>query len=424
MTLQEMLQKRAALIEQQKALVEAAKAMNRGLNPEESTKFDELNASIEGLDKLIEAEKRVASLTAALDEPAETVHRPQVVPGLPSQNNQKKDDGGFKSLGEFVNAVRFGDPRGRLQAAVAEQSMGVDTAGGYAVPEQFRDELLAVDLADTVVRRYARIIPAGSPPDAKLSIPALDQAEGTFGGVEVSWIGEGATKPQTEAKLRQVTLEPKEVAGSIDVTDQLLRNWEAAGSVLRELLAGALGLAEDLAFLTGNGVGKPAGVLGATGAIAVNRATANQITFEDVANMVGKMVPSALNRARWVATYSALPQIIAMKDDAGNSIFIRGDATKGIADTLLGYPISWTGNTPALGSKGDLMFVSFPHYLIKDGSGPYIAASEHVKFRQNQTVIKIFRLVDGKPWVTAPLTLGNGVTTVSPYVILDVPAGG
>ena len=43
--------------------------------------------------------------------------------------------------------------------------------------------------------------------------------------------------------------------------------------------------------------------------------------------------------------------------------------------------------------------------------------SEHVKFTSNQTVIKAFRNVDGKPWVNAPYMLDSGVQ-VSPYVLL------
>ncbi|MGD9644055.1 MAG: phage major capsid protein, partial [Elusimicrobiales bacterium] len=77
--------------------------------------------------------------------------------------------------------------------------------------------------------------------------------------------------------------------------------------------------------------------------------------------------------------------------------------------------------TPALGSKGDLILVDFTYYLIKDGSGPFVAASEHVLFRQNKTVIKVFWNVDGKGWVNEPLTLEDGTTKVSPYVVLDVP---
>ncbi len=68
-----------------------------------------------------------------------------------------------------------------------------------------------------------------------------------------------------------------------------------------------------------------------------------------------------------------------------------------------------------------MLLADWSHYLIKDGSGPFVAASEHVKFTSNKTVIKIFWNVDGAPWLTAPIAEENGYE-VSPFVGLDVPA--
>jgi HK97 family phage major capsid protein len=68
------------------------------------------------------------------------------------------------------------------------------------------------------------------------------------------------------------------------------------------------------------------------------------------------------------------------------------------------------------------VLADWSYYLIKDGSGPFVAASEHVYFLNNKTVIKIFWNVDGTPWLNAPFTEENGYQ-VSPFVALDVPAG-
>jgi HK97 family phage major capsid protein len=141
-----------------------------------------------------------------------------------------------------------------------------------------------------------------------------------------------------------------------------------------------------------------------------------------VVNLLAKLLPESVGGAVWVANQSALPQIATLQDGGGRYIFIQGDATKGIPSTLAGIPITFTGKTPALGAKGDLMLLDLTYYLIKDGSGPFIAASEHVLFKQNKTVIKVFWNVDGQPWVIAPLKLEDGSTEVSPYVSLDIPA--
>ena len=431
MTLQEMLQARAEKIKAQRAIFDKAKSENRDMTEEEEKQFNAMEAEIVDLEAKIDAarqrEHREAVLAAresSLNEPLDKPFRPQAVGGAPVQD-PKKENYGFASLGEFVHAVRFGDSKGRLEAIRNDMSMGSDADGGYAVPEQFREELLRIDGLAAIVRPRAQVIPPGTPPDEKITIPAFHQgADGILGGVQVQWIAEGAAKPKTDPKLEEVTLQPNEAAAHVVVTDKLLRNWQAADGFVRTLLRQAITQAEDIAFLTGDGTGKPTGVLNAatTGALTVNRATANQIGFVDLVNMVAKLLPQSLSTAVWVASQSALPQIMQLKDENNNNIFIRGDVTRGIADTLLGRPILWTGKVSALGTKGDLSLVDFSYYLIKDGSGPFIAASEHVHFVNNKTVIKAFWNVDGKAWVSAPLTLEDGSTQVSPYVILDVPA--
>ena len=122
--------------------------------------------------------------------------------------------------------------------------------------------------------------------------------------------------------------------------------------------------------------------------------------------------------AVWIANQTVLPQIINLVDAAGNSIYIQGDITKSIPSTLFGIPIIFNGRTPTLGNKGDLMLCDLSYYLIKDGSGPYFASSEHVYFTTNKTVVKMFTMVDGAPWVKSTLLLEDGSTTVSPFVVL------
>lgn len=438
----DLLKKRAELIARQRELVNSAKAENRGFNEEEDKQFNDLTAEIESLDKLIEAERAVAGLESNLDQPLDPLYRPKVVPG--DEPVDKKDDGGFKNLGEFINAVRFGDSKGRLQnvtqgedggfkipdafiAAIMpgrvmnEWSMGTGEEGGFAVPVQRRDTILMLQPEGSIVRPRASVIPAGDPPDSEITMPAFSQgAKGAYGGVTVDWINEGGDKPETDGKLQEISLKPHEVAAHTVVTDKLLRNWQAANSFISNLLRGAVRNAEDLKFLKGAGVGTPIGVLNAGGLLAVNRAKASEIAYADVASMLEKFLPDSGNGV-WVAHQSTLAQLLQLQDGNGRYIFIGGDATKGIPATLAGLPIVFTGKTAALGSTGDLLLVDFSYYLIKDGSGPFVAASEHVYFKQNKTVIKVFWNVDGKGWVNEPLTLEDGSTKVSPYIALDVP---
>ena len=135
--------------------------------------------------------------------------------------------------------------------------------------------------------------------------------------------------------------------------------------------------------------------------------------------MLGRMLPEALNGAFFLASLTALPNLMQLSDSSGRLIMVNGDATKGIPATLAGLPLKFTGKLPTIGNEADLILVNpNPYYLVKEGSGPFLAISEHVKFTSNKTVFKIVANIDGQPWVKDPLKLEDGETTVSPYVIL------
>ena len=164
----------------------------------------------------------------------------------------------------------------------------------------------------------------------------------------------------------------------------------------------------------------PLGVTNSGAMKYINRQNANAVTYIDLLTMVSRFLMRGGTAPVWSMPQSLLVQISTLTDPEGHYIW-KADARDGFAGTLLGYPLRWNNRAPLTGSKGDVTLCDFSHYLIKDGSGPFVAASEHVLFRQNKTVIKIFWNVDGAPWLTAPIKEENG-WEVSPFVGLDVPA--
>jgi HK97 family phage major capsid protein len=273
---------------------------------------------------------------------------------------------------------------------------------------------------EEIVMPRATNIPAGSPPDAPFTIPYLQQgADGVLGGIELNWTGEAKTvKDVKDSTFKDLTMTPQEVSGMATVNNKTLQNWEASGSFVQNILRQAWINGRDKKFLSGSGAGCPLGILNAPGVIEITRNTTAAFKYIDAVDMMSRMLPEALNGAIWTISITLLPDVATMKDDAGNLIFVQGDATKGIPATLLGLPIKWTGKTKTKGNRGDVMLTNFSYYLTKSGSGPYVAISEHVKFTSNQTVFKITANIDGQPWVRDSLTLEDGETTVSPYIVL------
>lgn len=378
-----------------RAMMDKAETESRDLTEEEESDFRALMEEIDKRTAEIDREERLQALET--EEP-----------------RYEAPDGEFKSMGEFVHAVRFNHDDTRLLRA---QTMGTGTEGGYLVPPKYMTTLLTVTPQEAIVRPRATVIPADAAnPDATLYMPALDYSSNRYGGVEVSWISEAGDKPETEGTLRQVSLAPEEVAGHIIVSDKLIQNYAATEVLLGGLLRGALVAAEDTAFLNG-AAGGPTGVIGHASVVEVPRDTAGEISFTDIVNMYSSVKFGG--SLVWITNQSTLPQLMAMEDTGGHLIWANGgQVIQGLPGTLYGIPVMLNERNPVLGTEGDLVLADFNYYLIKDGYGIAVAASEHVYFTSNQTVIKAFKRVDGSPWLNAPLVLEDGSTEVSPFVVL------
>lgn len=432
-SLQTLRAQRTNLVVQMRAMHSAAEAEDgRDFSAEETTAYDALKAQKDALDLRI---GRLEGLEADEAEGSRVVSAASRRAGIGAGGRGPEAKTEFESLGEFLSAVRFNPNDQRLNFVEnagaegdgefsAEMRMDNQTSGGFMIPPQLRTTIMQVPAQDALVRPRAQVIEAGSPPDAGVIIPALDQTGANpgnvFGGVQVSWIEEGGEKPETDADLRNIELTPHEVAGFITVTDKFLRNWAAASSFLEGLLRGAVTQAEDYAFIRGTGIGQPLGALNADATYFVNRAGANHVTYDDLVGMVAHFLMRGGTSGVWSMPQSALPDIAKMTDPEGHYIW-QANARDGFAGNLLGYPVRWNNRMPGLGTRGDVLLADWSQYLIKDGSGPFVATSEHVKFTSNKTLVKIFWNVDGAPWLTKPFTEENGYI-VSPFVGLDVPA--
>lgn len=425
---------RAQLVAQMRGMLDTAAADNdRDLNAEETLAYDALEQQRIALDARITREAGLEAAEAALAASRGSVAR-GAQPDRPQRGTEARTS--FESLGEFMAAVRFNANDQRLNfvegvgASGADMEMNAEfrmdnnVSGGFMIPPEFRSTIMQVRPQDALVRPRATVIEPGTAPDAGVTMPALDQTGANpgnmFGGMSFAWIGEGDQKPETNATLREITLTPHEIAGFVTVTDKFLRNWPAAGGFIESLMRGGIAAAEDYAFLRGNGINKPLGALNAGATKYVSRQVANQVSYTDLVNMVARLLMRGGTQPVWSMPQSMLPQLALMTDPEGHYIWSES-ARDGFAGNLLGYPVRWNNRSPMLGTKGDMLIADWSQYLIKDGSGPFVAASEHVLFLQNKTVIKIFWNVDGSPWLTAPIKEENG-WEVSPFVALDVPS--
>lgn len=424
------------LIGEQRKMFDLADTEKRGLTDEEKVIYKELDGKIDKLEKDIhdaevEAEQRKKLIEKEIE--AKKVSAKVYKAKGPNSDIEDVDpEKEFRNVGEYFFAIArakqdgIRDSRLDILREQREQTMGTGATGGYALPEQFDATIRQVQAQEAIIRPRAMVIPAGTPPDAKLTFPSLDQtsAQNIYGGVTVVHTGEGVTMTETTANLREVSLEPKEISAYIVVTQKLLNNWAAAGSFITRQLSQAMTGQEDYDFMRGNGVNQALGFINCAAAIAYTRAGATAIAFADVYNMLARMLMRGGSYV-WLASQTVIPQLSAMVDAGNHAVWLGGPggslsgAAGPLPSTLMGIPVVFCDRLPALGTKGDLSLVNLSYYLIKDGSGPAAASSEHILFLSNKVVFKIVWNVDGHPWLTEPLGLeGITTSTVSPFVVL------
>lgn len=434
----EMKNQKYELIKTQRSMLDKIDAENRKFTDEENVEYKSVGDKIENLEReILDAETDLNRRRKLAEKELEAKNARTVIKDGKKPDSEDVDpEKEFRNTGEFFYAIakfkQDGKRDGRLDILMEkrEQTMGTGATGGYALPEQFDSTIRQVQAQEAIVRPRAAVIPAGSPPDAKLTFPSLDQtsAQNIYGGVTVVHTGEGVTMTETTANLREVSLEPKEISAYIVVTNKLLNNWDAAGAFVTRQLSQAMVGQEDYDFMRGDGVNKALGFINCAAAITYTRAggagTA-AIAFADVYGMLAKILMRGGSYI-WLASQTIIPQLAAMVDAGTNAVWLGGQlsALSGAAGplptTLFGLPIVFADRLPALGTKGDLSLVNLSYYLIKDGSGPAAASSEHVYFTSNKVVFKIVWNVDAHPWLTEPIGLeGSTSNTVSPFVILN-----
>ena len=369
----------------------------------------------------------------------------EAVKGTPKPSAAKA--GKFGTFGEFLVAVHNAtfkaqhDPRLEWKVLPDESPTGPFTmqngflpeqkqlventggSGGFLVFPEHLTEMFALPELARYVRQRATTIPMRA---RVIQIPVLDQTStGTagshyYGGVIPKWTEEAGTKDESEPAFRQMELVAHKLVVYTEASDELLADSAVSlESLLQALFAGSIYNEEEWCFIQGTGAGQPLGIAntacGAT--IAVARAVAGAIGLQDIFDMVTQFSGS---NPVWLAHQRCLPSILALNGPAANPAYVWvGNGRDQMPTTLMGYPIYFIENCPALGARGDICLCDWSKYLIGDRQAVPIDSSKHYKFRNDLTSWRAVHRVDGRPWLSAPLTFRDGVTQVSPFVVLD-----
>lgn len=325
---------------------------------------------------------------------------------------------GFKNFGEAIQALHNGNEEKLRELRTANTFTG--TEGGYAVPEVTWAQIYDSGIEASATLDMVTPFPMTSD---TLGIPAWDEdkTKGPIGSIEGEWIGETGSGTRKTPLLRLLKYEAHKLALFIACSSEVLQDSEAFSQSLAPLMRNSLAFSLDAAVLTGNGIAKPLGVLNSPATIPVSRTTANTIVFGDITNMMGRLLPSSLNRAAWLCSPSTFGTLVGMVTAAGSGELVMS-FQPGASDftmQILGRPVRVTEKLPAIGSKGGLSLVDLSYYgLAMRETGRF----ERTNAAQWTSDVIDFRLIiraDGRPLIAKPFVPAGGGSTLSPFVVLE-----
>ena len=349
---------RAKTWEQTKAFLDSHRNEKGILSAEDTQTYERMEQEIVDLGREIDRQERIDAMEREMNAPTAT-------PLTAKPDNNKKDTKAGRASDAykeaFWNQVRAKDGVSyKVRNALSE---GVDSEGGYLVPDEFERTLIQALEADNVIREHSHVITTSN---GVHKIPVVATK-----GV-ANWIDEGGSYGDSDDVFGQEQIDAHKVGTIVKVSEELLNDSAFdLETYFREEFARRIGSKEEEAFLIGDGVKKPTGILHSAGGadIGVKAASATAITADEIIDLFYSLKSPYRKNAIWVLNDSTVREIRKLKDNNGQFLWQPG-LREGETDTLLGKKIVTSAYAPeiAAGAK-TVLFGDLSYYWIGDRQG-------------------------------------------------------
>lgn len=380
----ELRSKRNTLWEQTKAFLEEHRGENGLVASDAVEQYDRMAQEVKDLGAEIERLEQQAQVDAQLAAPTS---RP--VSGKPMIMTEERaaTKTGTKEYTEaFWNMIRNRGNYGEVHNAL---SVGEDSEGGFTVPDEFERKLVEALEGNNIFRGMATVIRTSS---GTRKIPIAEDTG------EASWIDEGEEIPESDTTFGQTMLSAYKLGTMIKISNELLNDsaFDLASYIARRFGV-RMGNAEERAFITGDGVGKPLGLLDDAGAkVGVTAAKTTAISFDEVFQLYYALKAPYRKKAEFLCNEALVLQLMTIKDNNGNYIWKPG-LDIGKPDTLLNRPLKTSAFMPEVAAGNKVMaFGDYSYYWIADRQNRTFRRLNELYARTDQVGFLTTQRVDGK----------------------------
>jgi HK97 family phage major capsid protein len=250
-------------------------------------------------------------------------------------------------------------------------SIGVNPDGGFAVPQDLDRQIAAVELNAAPMRRLCNVITVSNEKYEKLV-----SQHGIAGG----WVSETAARPNTATPtLASVKPAFGEIYANPMTTQKALDDLMFdVGSWLADEIGRFFANQENAAFINGDGVDKPKGILQYPINAAptfgqlkqVKSGSAGVVVADKLFDVIHAVKPGYRQAAVWTMPTAVLNMVRQLKDSQGRYLW-EPSLRAGVPSTLLGFPVYENEDLPApAASSNSVLFGDFKRgYKIADVQG-------------------------------------------------------
>lgn len=205
---------------------------------------------------------------------------------------------------------------------------GSDGAGGYLVPDTYEEKLLEALTQENVLRKISHRIQTSQ----RLRIPVVESM-----GV-ANWIMENQPMKFIDAEFGEIVLDAYKLGTSILVTDEMLEdNGVNLEKHILDMFSQRIGVAEEKAFIKGDGKGKPLGLI-YQAELGAESELEKDITMDDMIELEHSLKEEYRRNAVWVMSEDAYHRLRRIPHYRGHGLW-RQNLAEGEPVSLFGYPI-------------------------------------------------------------------------------------
>jgi HK97 family phage major capsid protein len=348
MNIQTVLENRAKAWEAAKAFLDGAERDGNGnISAEDMASYEKMENAVAELTKQADLYNRQKAVESGMTKPME---------------NGKAEDAKTGTASGSYSKAFWSNMRARFDKVVYNDlKEGVDTAGGYLVPDEYERKLLeAQEEANTFRQLGATAITTQS---GDRTIPIV-VSQG-----EASWVDEAGLIPEADNAFGTLTLSAYKLATRIKASWELVQDmfFDLEGYITREF-ARRMSAAEEKAFISGDGNKKPTGIVSNAG-VGITAASGTAIAPDELIDLVYALKTPYRPYAKFLMNNNTIKSIRKAKDSSGQYLW-QPALVAGNPDRLLGYPIYTSPAMPeiAAGAKS-VLFGDFSWYWIADRKG-------------------------------------------------------